>query len=114
MAYVITEPCIDTKDGACTVACPVDCIYEGGRMFYIQPEECINCRRFAFLFARSTPSCGTRKCRESACSCVMSIVISLLTASPDGSAPGGWDQSHVTSLDHPFVADYRSQTKNRI
>ena len=42
MAYVITEPCIDIKDGDCTVACPVDCIYEGGRMFYIQPEECIN------------------------------------------------------------------------
>ena len=43
MAYIITEPCIDVKDGDCTAACPVDCIYEGGRMFYIHPEECINC-----------------------------------------------------------------------
>lgn len=43
MAYIITEPCIDVKDGACTAACPVDCIYEGGRMFYIHPDECINC-----------------------------------------------------------------------
>src|SRR5687768_5162494 len=43
MAYIITEPCIDIKDGDCTAACPVDCIYEGGRMFYIQPDECINC-----------------------------------------------------------------------
>jgi NAD-dependent dihydropyrimidine dehydrogenase PreA subunit len=33
MAYVITDPCIDVKDGDCTTACPVDCIYEGGRMF---------------------------------------------------------------------------------
>ncbi|MBY3307710.1 ferredoxin family protein [Rhizobium laguerreae] len=43
MAYVITQPCIDVKDGACQVACPVECIYEGGRMMYIQPSECIAC-----------------------------------------------------------------------
>jgi hypothetical protein len=42
MAYVITAPCIDVKDGSCTAACPVDCIYEGARMFYIHPDECIN------------------------------------------------------------------------
>ena len=43
MAYIITEPCIDVKDGSFTAACPVDSIYEGGRMFYIHPDECINC-----------------------------------------------------------------------
>ena len=43
MAYVITSPCIDVKDGACVQCCPVDCIYEGGRTLYIHPEECINC-----------------------------------------------------------------------
>jgi ferredoxin len=43
VAYVIAEPCIDVKDGACTGVCPVDCIYEGGRMYYIQPDECVNC-----------------------------------------------------------------------
>lgn len=43
MTYVITETCIDVKDGACVPVCPVDCIYEGGRMLYIHPEECINC-----------------------------------------------------------------------
>ncbi len=43
MAYVITETCVDVKDKACLQACPVDCIYEGGRMLYIQPDECINC-----------------------------------------------------------------------
>ncbi|SIT37514.1 hypothetical protein BN2475_120071 [Paraburkholderia ribeironis] len=31
MAYVITSPCIDIKDGACVQCCPVDCIYEGER-----------------------------------------------------------------------------------
>lgn len=43
MAYVIASACIDVKDGACQVACPVECIYEGGRMMYIHPTECINC-----------------------------------------------------------------------
>jgi NAD-dependent dihydropyrimidine dehydrogenase PreA subunit len=43
LTYVIAEPCVDVKDGACVRVCPVDCIYEGGRMFYIQPDECIDC-----------------------------------------------------------------------
>ncbi len=43
MAYVIAETCIDVKDGDCTNVCPVECIYEGGRMYYIQPDECVNC-----------------------------------------------------------------------
>ena len=40
---VIGSPCLDVKDGICTTSCPVDCIYEGERMFYIHPEECIEC-----------------------------------------------------------------------
>ncbi len=43
MAFVIAETCIDVKDGVCTQVCPVDCIYEGGRMYYIQPDECVDC-----------------------------------------------------------------------
>ncbi|WP_420414865.1 4Fe-4S dicluster domain-containing protein [Roseibium sp.] len=43
MTLVITSSCIDVKDSICTTACPVDCIYEGGRMFYIHPTECIEC-----------------------------------------------------------------------
>lgn len=43
MAYVIAETCIDCKDAACVSCCPVDCIYEGPRTFYIHPDECINC-----------------------------------------------------------------------
>ena len=43
MAYVIAEPCIDVKDKSCVDECPVDCIYEGPRMLYIQPEECVDC-----------------------------------------------------------------------
>lgn len=43
MTYVIAEPCIDVMDKACIEECPVDCIYEGLRMLYIQPEECVDC-----------------------------------------------------------------------
>ena len=43
MTYVIAEPCVDVKDKACIEECPVDCIYEGGRMLYIQPDECVDC-----------------------------------------------------------------------
>lgn len=43
MAYVITEPCIGTKDAACVEVCPVDCIHEGEDQYYIDPDECIDC-----------------------------------------------------------------------
>ena len=60
MAYVIAEPCIDTKDNSCVEVCPVDCIVgpvpleelravapsERGAAFpglqlFIDPDECI-------------------------------------------------------------------------
>lgn len=43
MTYVIALPCVDVKDLACVDECPVDCIYEGGRSLYIQPDECVDC-----------------------------------------------------------------------
>ncbi len=43
MTLIITAACIDVKDGICTTSCPVDCIYEGERMYYIHPTECIEC-----------------------------------------------------------------------
>lgn len=43
MAYVITEPCIDVKDASCVDVCPVDCIYEGEKQYFIHPDECIDC-----------------------------------------------------------------------
>jgi len=43
MTYVIAEPCIDVMDRACVAACPADCIYEGERMLYINPDECVDC-----------------------------------------------------------------------
>ena len=51
MAYIITEPCIGTKDSACVDVCPVDCIhprkdeadFEASNMLFIHPDECIDC-----------------------------------------------------------------------
>ncbi|MFF6815602.1 ferredoxin [Streptomyces sp. NPDC012403] len=43
MTYVIAQPCVDIKDRACVTECPVDCIYEGSRTLYINPEECVDC-----------------------------------------------------------------------
>jgi ferredoxin len=51
MAYVITEPCIGTKDSACVDVCPVDCIhprkdepaFETATILNIHPDECIDC-----------------------------------------------------------------------
>lgn len=51
MPFIITDPCIGTKDAACVDVCPVDCIhprkdepeFEQATMLYIHPEECIDC-----------------------------------------------------------------------
>ncbi|HEX4014908.1 MAG TPA: ferredoxin family protein [Candidatus Cybelea sp.] len=45
MPYVITEPCVGTKDTGCVDVCPVDCIHggDGDEMLYIDPAVCIDC-----------------------------------------------------------------------
>jgi len=51
MPFIITDPCIETKDTACVDVCPVDCIhprkdeaeFASTTMLYIHPEECIDC-----------------------------------------------------------------------
>jgi ferredoxin len=61
MAYVVTEPCIGTKDRSCVEVCPVDCFYNFANnelnekvekeaavpgdvgMLIIHPDECIHC-----------------------------------------------------------------------
>jgi len=43
VTYTITEQCVDIKDKTCIDECPVDCIYEGERMLYIHPDECVDC-----------------------------------------------------------------------
>ena len=47
MPFIITDPCIGTKDAACIDVCPVDCIhprkdepeFEQATMLYIHPAN---------------------------------------------------------------------------
>jgi len=43
MTHVVAEPCYACKYTDCVEVCPVDCFYEGEKMLYINPEECIDC-----------------------------------------------------------------------
>jgi NAD-dependent dihydropyrimidine dehydrogenase PreA subunit len=43
VTYIIALPCVDLLDKSCIEECPVDCIYEGERMLYIHPDECVDC-----------------------------------------------------------------------
>ncbi|MEZ0351547.1 ferredoxin [Mycobacterium sp. pR1184] len=43
MTYVIGADCVDVLDKSCVQECPVDCIYEGARAMYINPDECVDC-----------------------------------------------------------------------
>lgn len=43
MTYVIGPQCVDVMDKSCVAQCPVDCIYEGARSMYINPDECVDC-----------------------------------------------------------------------
>jgi NAD-dependent dihydropyrimidine dehydrogenase PreA subunit len=43
MTYVIGSACVGVMDKACVLECPADCIYEGARSLYINPDECVDC-----------------------------------------------------------------------
>ena len=43
MTYIIAQPCVNILDKSCIEECPVNCIYEGERMLYIHPDECVDC-----------------------------------------------------------------------
>jgi len=105
MTFVITSACIDVKDGACQKVCPVDCIYEGGRMMYIQPDECIDCNM-------CVPACPVKAIyRDSEMPGEEEL---FLTANAEffgenvtgWGSPGGTDPEHVSKLDSPLVRDF--------
>lgn len=51
MAYVITQPCIGSKDASCVDVCPVDCIhptpeepaFDEVEHLFVNANECIDC-----------------------------------------------------------------------
>ena len=102
MAYVIASTCIDVKDGACQEACPVECIYEGGRMMYIQPAECIDCGLCLSvcpvdaIYAGGDLPENERAFERANAEFFGSVVTGW-------GSPGGADSAHVSALDHPLV-----------
>jgi ferredoxin len=58
VTYVIAEPCVSVKDGACVEVCPVDCIHPRpdeqepfavAEPLYIDPDACTDCSLCADL-----------------------------------------------------------------
>ena len=104
MPYVITSTCIDVKDGVCQKACPVECIYEGGRMMYIQPEECINCGVcLSVCPVQAIYADDELPAAETAFRAANAEFFG--PAVTGWGAPGGADARHVSALDHPEVAE---------
>ena len=99
MTYIITQPCVDVLDRACIDECPVDCIYEGERMLYINAVECVDCGACepvcpseAIFYEMDTPD-EKRHFEELASTWV-----------EDNEARGGAKRRGVIGVDHPDVA----------
>jgi NAD-dependent dihydropyrimidine dehydrogenase PreA subunit len=103
MAYVITASCIDVKDLSCLTSCPVDCIYQGGRTVYIQPDECINCG----LCETVCPVDAIYSDERLPESMQEFVAINAEFFGPNvtgWNSPRGADAQYKTKLDHPRVA----------
>ena len=113
MTYVIAEPCIDVKDRACVDECPVDCIYEGPRMLYIQPDECIDC-------AACEPVCPvtaifTEDDIPGEWKPFTAINAEFFADTVSGlGTPGGAAQVEIPTVDHPTVAGWRPTRRIRV
>ncbi|MGC5617213.1 ferredoxin [Georgenia sp. Z1491] len=112
MTYVIAQPCIDILDRACVDECPVDCIYEGDRMLYIHPDECVDCGACepvcpveAIYYEDDTPAVWSE---------YYDVNVNFFSdvmpgqKEPVGS-PGGAARTGRLGFDHPIVATAPSQ-----
>ncbi|MCL2736158.1 MAG: ferredoxin family protein [Propionibacteriaceae bacterium] len=98
MAYVIALPCVDVKDKACVEECPVDCIYEGHRTLYINPDECVDC-------GACEPVCPTTAIfyEDDLPSEWVEFAAINSAFFDDLGAPGGAARLGPQDKDHPFV-----------
>ena len=99
MTYVIALPCVDVKDKACVEECPVDCIYEGARTLYINPDECVDC-------GACEPVCPTQAIYYEDDLPVEFAEYAEINAAffADLGAPGGAARLGPLDRDHPSVA----------
>jgi NAD-dependent dihydropyrimidine dehydrogenase PreA subunit len=110
MTYVIAAACVDVTDRACVEECPVDCIYVGDRMAYVNPAECIDCGACepvcpveAIVPERDVPE--AEKDFIGANTDFFSEILPGRTE-PIGN-PGGSGEVGVIGTDVPFVQAYR-------
>lgn len=109
MALVIQSQCIDVKDGICTTSCPVDCIYEGERMFYIHPVECIECGMCESICPVDAIRYDDELEPQEAIFARINREVFVL---PDGDLgePGGWHKGMAPLADHPRLAGFARRT----
>jgi ferredoxin len=103
MSYVIASTCIDVKDGACQDVCPVECIYEGARMMYIQPDECIDCG-LCLSVCPVDAIYADDDLPENERDFGRANAEFFGQAVTGWGSPGGADAGHISLLDHPLVA----------
>ena len=107
MPYVIAASCIDVKDKGCVPACPVDCIYEGGRMLYIHPDECIDCGLCETVCPVEAIHADDRL--PDSLEPFIAINREFFETGVTGwGSPRGADEKHTTTMDHPVVAGWPS------
>ncbi|MFC5001232.1 ferredoxin [Dactylosporangium cerinum] len=109
MTYVIALPCVDLMDKACVDECPVDCIYEGDRMLYIQPDECTDC-------GACEPVCPVEAIYYED---DLPTEFSVFTAVNAGffatvGSPGGASRTGPIPGDHPYVAALPAQVHDGV
>ncbi|PVA07400.1 indolepyruvate ferredoxin oxidoreductase subunit alpha [Thalassorhabdomicrobium marinisediminis] len=109
MTLFIKSECIDVKDGICTTSCPVDCIYEGERMFYIHPTECIECGMCESI----CPVDAIRYADEATPDNADFVRINADVFRDDRGEivePGGWFKGMEPVKDDPVVSGWPDQT----
>jgi NAD-dependent dihydropyrimidine dehydrogenase PreA subunit len=103
MPYVVAAACIDVKDLGCLAVCPVDCIYVGGRSVYIHPTECIDCALCESVCPVAAIHADDRLPDDQKPFAKINAEFFGPTVTGWGS-PGGADDKHVSTQDHPVVA----------
>ena len=108
MTYVIAQPCVDVKDKACIEECPVDCIYEGERMLYIHPDECVDC-------GACEPVCPVEAIfyEDDIPEQWKDYYKANVEFFDDLGSPGGASKMGLIEKDHPLVAPCRRRPRAR-
>jgi ferredoxin len=99
VTYIIAQPCVDVLDKSCIEECPVDCIYEGERMLYIHPDECVDC-------GACEPVCPVEAIfyEDDVPDQWKDYYKANVEFFSDLGSPGGASKTGKITHDHPFVA----------